>query len=82
MPDSPWNSLEVAKLAISVFTIVILVFVPYWIERFVRKLESVNWINQKVIERKLQVYDETIPLLNDLLCFYTRVGNWQDLSPS
>ncbi len=82
MEDNIWNDLEIAKLVVSMLTALVLIFVPYWIERVVRRLETINWTNQKVIERKLQVYDETMPLLNDLLCFYTRIGNWQELSPA
>lgn len=81
MVDNVWNSLEVVKLVVSASTTIIFAIILFHIERSVRRLESNLWVNRKIIERKLQVYDETMPLLNDLLCFYTRVGSWQNLSP-
>jgi hypothetical protein len=68
-------------MIVSSSTTIIFAIILFHIERSVRRLESSLWANRKIIERKLQVYDETMPLLNDLLCFYTRVGDWQNLSP-
>ncbi|MET5021543.1 hypothetical protein AAHH78_43170, partial [Burkholderia pseudomallei] len=37
--------------------------------------------NQKLIEKRLALYDTIAPLLNRQLCFYTWVGPWKDISP-
>ena len=67
-------------LAKVIFAIVAGLFA--WILRHLNKrLESSLWFNQKVIERRLQVYDEVMPKLNDLFCYYTYVGNWKELTP-
>ena len=35
----------------------------------------------KIIERRLEIYDKIAPQLNDLLCYFTYVGCWKDLTP-
>jgi hypothetical protein len=33
------------------------------------------------VEKRLVIYDELAPLLNDVLCYFTYVGGWRDMSP-
>ncbi|MEJ7683363.1 MAG: hypothetical protein WKG06_36995 [Segetibacter sp.] len=40
--------------------------------------EHKQWRNQKLIEKRLSAYDDLAPLLNDILCYYTYVGNWKE----
>jgi len=46
-----------------------------------KRFEQLQWSNQKVIEKRLSIYDEIAPKLNRLLCFYTWVGIWKEISP-
>ncbi|MEK6238604.1 MAG: hypothetical protein N2C14_28120, partial [Planctomycetales bacterium] len=39
------------------------------------------WANQKVIEKRLAVFDDFAPLLNDVVCYFTYVGGWKELTP-
>jgi hypothetical protein len=52
-----------------------------WVHRVSKRFEAAQWKNQKVIEKRLGVYAELAPLLNLLLCFYTYVGDWKELTP-
>ena len=79
--QSPWNSLEAIKLIVSVLTPIILLLFGFWINRRIKRLESIQWANQKVTERRLRIFDELAPLLNDLLCYYTYIGLWKELTP-
>lgn len=79
--SSPWNSLEIAKLAVGVLTPISVIGVGYWVNQRIKKIEHLQWAGQKVIEKRLQVYEELVPLLNDLVCYYTFVGRWKDFSP-
>ncbi|MBI5741585.1 MAG: hypothetical protein HZA16_12835 [Nitrospirae bacterium] len=81
MPENPWNSLEVAKLAVGILTPVSVVALSWLISRRLKKFEHIQWSNQKLIEKKLSLYDEISPLLNKLFCFYTWVGYWKEISP-
>lgn len=84
MPSSenPWNSLEWAKLLVAILTPLSVVLFGWFVSRRLKRLELVQWSNQKLIEKRLMVYDAVAPLLNKLLCFYTWVGYWKDISPS
>jgi hypothetical protein len=79
--DQVWNSLEVAKLAASLLTPLLLLALGIWVHRISKRFEATQWANQKVIEKRLSVYDELAPLLNKLLCLYTYVGDWKELTP-
>lgn len=81
LQQNPWNSLEVMRLIISVLTPVILALMGLYLNRMLKKIEHRQWRNQKLIEKRLSIYDELAPLLNDLLCYFTYVGNWKDFTP-
>lgn len=76
-----WTSLEVAKLLISALTPIIVVVLGIWVARMTRRLEQVQWTGRKIIERRIDVYDEIAPMLNDLVVYFTFVGHWKELSP-
>lgn len=46
-----------------------------------RKIEQVQWANQTVVTRRLDIFDKLAPGLNQLLCFATFVGTWKDTDP-
>jgi len=76
-----WNSLEVVKLVVSAITPLSIAIIGVYLNKQVKKFEHTQWRNQKLIEKRLAVYDELAPLLNDLLCYYTFVGRWKELRP-
>jgi hypothetical protein len=76
-----WNSLEVTKLAASILTPVVVAILGILILRITKRIESREWINQKVIEKRLSAYDELAPQLNDVLCYFTYIGNWKERTP-
>ena len=80
-PLKLWNSLEIAKLVIGVLTPLSLAAFGWFISRSLKRFELLQWSNQKLIEKRLILYDSIAPLLNKLLCFYTWVGYWKDVSP-
>ncbi|ADL55524.1 hypothetical protein [Gallionella capsiferriformans] len=52
-----------------------------WILRITKKIEHSQWRNQKLIEKRIAVWDEVAPKINDIFCYCTRVGNWKNQSP-
>ena len=76
-----WNSLEIAKLLVSILTPLSVVILGWFISRRMKRIEQFQWANQKLIEKRLLLYDQLAPQLNKLLCFYIWVGNWKDISP-
>ncbi|BFU95668.1 MAG: hypothetical protein NTNFB02_23900 [Nitrospira sp.] len=79
--SDPWNSLEVVKLLVGILTPLSVAAFGWFVSRRLKRLELAQWSNQKLIEKRLSVYDLIAPLLNKLLCFYTWVGYWKDISP-
>jgi hypothetical protein len=76
-----WTSLEIAKLAVSVVTPLLLVGIGFVINRGVQRIENVEWGNRKLIERRISLYDEMAPKLNDLYCFFACVGAFREIDP-
>lgn len=79
---SSWNSLEIVRLLVLGLTPILIALIGLYINRTLKKFEHIQWRNQKLIEKRLTIYDELAPLLNDLLCYYTFVGNWKELKPA
>ncbi|MDR7298824.1 hypothetical protein J2X16_004192 [Pelomonas aquatica] len=77
-----WPSLEIAKLAVGVLTPLSVALLGWLFSRQLKRLDLSNWTNQKLIEKRLAVYDEIAPRLNKLLCFFTWVGYWKTVSPA
>jgi hypothetical protein len=76
-----WNSLEVVKLLISLLTPLILLVVGIWVARMTERFRLMMWSNQKVIEKRIEIYGIMAPLLNDLYCYYVKVGSWKKHTP-
>jgi hypothetical protein len=76
-----WTSLEVAKLIVSALTPIIIAVFGIWVARITKRFEHHQWISQKIIERRIKVYDEIAPLLNDLVVYFTYVGHFKELTP-
>lgn len=81
MDAGPWNWLEVVKLSASLLVPGALAVFGLYIHRVTKRFEHVQWRSQKLIEKRLAVYDDLAPLLNDLLCYFTYVGSWKELDP-
>ena len=68
--SSVWNSLEIAKLAVAVLTPIVVAAGGYWINGRLKSLEAAQWSQQKIVERRIQAYDQLAPFLNKILCFF------------
>lgn len=77
-----WPSLEIAKLVVGVLTPLSVALLGWLFSRQLKRLDLSNWTNQKLIEKRLAVYDVIAPQLNQLLCFFTWVGYWKTVSPA
>jgi hypothetical protein len=78
---SPWNSLQVATLAVAALTPLTVAGLGVLLARASRRLERVQWANQTVITRRLEIFDKVAPKLNQLLCFAMFVGGWKETTP-
>ena len=81
MDAGSWSWLEVAKLSASLLVPAALAALGIYIHRVTKQFEHLQWRSQKLVEKRLGVYDDLAPQLNDLLCYFTYVGCWRDLDP-
>jgi len=78
---SPWNSLQIVTLTVDALTPLTVASLGVVFARTSRRIEQVQWANQTVVMRRLDIFAELAPLLNQLLCFATFVGGWKDIQP-
>jgi hypothetical protein len=81
MQIDPWNSLEITKILAGLLTPLVLACVGIYVHRVTKRYEHTQWQSQKLIEKRLAIYDDLAPHINDLLCYFTYVGLWRDLDP-
>lgn len=81
MQTDPWNSLELAKLIAGLLTPVSLAIFGIYVHRVTKRFEHLQWRSQKLVEKRLAIYDDLAPHFNDLLCYFTYIGKWRDLDP-
>ena len=76
-----WTAYDVATLAVTALTPITVVGLGVFVARAGQRLERVQWANQTVITRRLDIFGEVAPKLNRLLCFATFVGGWKEITP-
>jgi hypothetical protein len=81
MADS-WSSVQVATLVVDALTPIAVAGLGVFLARASRRLEQVQWANQTVVTRRLEIFASIAPDLNKLLCFATFVGGWKELEPA
>jgi hypothetical protein len=79
--SSEWNGVQVATLAIAAVTPLTVAAVGFYFARASQRLEHIQWANQTVITRRLDIFSQVAPWLNQLLCFATFVGRWKETQP-
>lgn len=76
MDASPsWNSLEIAKLAVAALTPLVVAAIGLVVVRATKRIEAGQWINQKLVEKRIALLGDALPQLNDLYCYFVYVGN-------
>jgi hypothetical protein len=53
----------------------------YWLDRRLKSLEAAQWAQQKIVERRIQAYDEIAPELSRLYCYFAYIGSWKESTP-
>jgi hypothetical protein len=81
MADS-WSSVQIATVAVAALTPLTVAGLGVLLARTSRRIEQVQWANQTVVTRRLDIFAQLAPGLNQLLCFATFVGGWKELEPA
>lgn len=78
---SSWSSLQIATLVVNTLTPLTVAGLGVFIAKASRRIEQVQWANQTVVSRRLDIFAQLAPGLNQLLCFATFVGGWKEIQP-
>jgi hypothetical protein len=79
---SAWTSLEIVKLIVSGATPVIAGIIAWMVGRFGIQLERRKAINQELVKKRIQLYDQIGPLLNDIYVAFMFVGHVKEIKLS
>ena len=81
-PTTAQVAIEIVKIGTGIATPILVAILGFRLNRTMQGLAAAQWANQKVVEKRLTVFDESAPLLNDLYCYLMFVGNWKELKPN
>jgi hypothetical protein len=76
-----WGSLKIVIIIIAALGPIVIAFLAIRCNRTIKRLKKEHQTNQKLYEKRIDIYDRIGPKLNDLLCFYCYTGNWKELAP-
>jgi hypothetical protein len=80
MADS-WTSVQIVTVVVDALTPLTVAGLGFYVARASRRIEQVQWANQTVVTRRLDIFAQLAPGLNQLLCFATFVGGWKEIEP-
>lgn len=79
---SEWSSLEVVKILVAVLAPLLAgLVIGLFLRAVGTRVENAQWTSRKLIERRLDVYDEMAPKVNELYCFFMLKGDFRDTTP-
>lgn len=76
-----WNSLEVAKLIVGSLIPVAIFCAGLMVARETRRYEDRQWVQRRLFDLRLDLWDGIGPPLNDLFCFFALVGHFRAIEP-
>jgi hypothetical protein len=73
--------LDIIRTAAAVAVPVVVAWLAYRLNSRAKRWEANQWRNQELIRARLAYYQDLAPKLNDLMCYFTFVGGWKELTP-
>lgn len=78
---SSWSSVQIVILVVDALTPVVVAVLGFYVARVSRRIAQIQWANQTVVTRRLDIFGQLAPGLNQLLCFAAFVGGWKEIQP-
>jgi hypothetical protein len=78
-PEQEW--LEFAKLGVAALTPLMTLIVGILVVHLGTKLDTTKQLNAELLRKRLHLFEEVAPKLNDIFCFFQAVGHWAELNP-
>lgn len=73
--------IEYAKLLASLITPVVILVLGIWVKRIAIEYERRISLNDRIIEKRVNIYETIGKDLNDIYVFLIQVGQWKELTP-
>src|SRR5262245_32307800 len=77
--DAGW--LEYARLGVAALTPVMTLVVGILVVHLGTKLDTTKQLQAELLRKRLRLFEEIAPKLNDMHCFFLAVGHWAELNP-
>lgn len=72
---------EIIEMAVMVFILIFLVYLILRLSALFRRQDNERGTNQKILEKRIAVFDRMATKIYDILCFYLYTGNWVEITP-
>jgi hypothetical protein len=80
--DQIWDILKILVMIVAALAPVLITLLVFRYKRIIKSLDHKYQANQKLIEKRIEIYDGIGPKLNDIFCFYCYNGNWKEITPA
>ena len=74
-------NIEYVKLAASFLTPVVILLLGIWAKGIATDHEKRISLNERIIEKRVNIYEEIGKELNDIYVFLNQVGHWKEFTP-
>jgi len=76
-----WQGLNIAIILIAALAPIIIVILILRFKRANKALEAKHQEDQRIFEKRIEIYERMAPKLHDLYCFFCYNGNWKEITP-
>jgi hypothetical protein len=73
--------MEIAKLSVAALTPIMTGILSILVVRMGTKLDVSKQVHQELLRKRLELFEDVAPKLNDIHCFFQAIGHWAELSP-
>ena len=78
---NPSLALEAVKIIAGVATPILVALIGFRLNKIMQSFSAAQWGNQKLIEKRLDIFDKVAPEINALYCYIRFIGAWKELTP-
>jgi regulator of replication initiation timing len=75
------DELEYVKIGIAALTPIVTGIVGALVLRMGARIEHGKTLHRELLKKRLDLFEDIAPKLNDLYCFFQAIGHWSDLNP-
>ena len=77
--ESDW--LEYVKIGVAALTPIMTGFIGLIVLRMGTRIEATKQLNEELLRKRLHLFEDIAPKINDIYCFYQAVGHWTEMNP-